>query len=152
MADVRGHAHDLMLVGGVQGVEGDLGQSVDGSTLAIDHSAAVEVEIVRLVDVLSEPHRDPRKLVVSVVYLCTVVGGEKVDIPADGKVLVTDAVGMKLLRNPKGWKRLDTPGKERMQSKPAVPSWAAAAAKNVPEEDEEKPKRRGRRRASSAEE
>jgi 8-oxo-dGTP diphosphatase len=35
----------------------------------------LEVEIVRLLDVLSEPGRDPREHVVSVVYECRVVGG-----------------------------------------------------------------------------
>ena len=35
----------------------------------------LEVEVERLLDVLSEPDRDPRKHVVSVVYLCRITGG-----------------------------------------------------------------------------
>jgi len=41
----------------------------------VQEETGLEVEIVRLLDVLSEPDRDPRKHVVSVVYLCRVTGG-----------------------------------------------------------------------------
>jgi 8-oxo-dGTP diphosphatase len=42
----------------------------------VEEETGLEVEIDGLLDVLSEPGRDPRGHVVSVVYRCRVVGGQ----------------------------------------------------------------------------
>jgi 8-oxo-dGTP diphosphatase len=55
----------------------DYGESCPAACVReVREETGLEVEVVRLLDVLSEPDRDPRKHVVSVVYLCRIVGGE----------------------------------------------------------------------------
>ena len=55
----------------------DYGESCpDACRREVLEETGLEVEVERLLDVLSEPGRDPRKHVVSVVYQCRVVGGD----------------------------------------------------------------------------
>jgi 8-oxo-dGTP diphosphatase len=55
----------------------DYGESCPQACVREVHEeTGLEVEVVRLLDVLSEPHRDPRQHVVSVVYECRVIGGQ----------------------------------------------------------------------------
>jgi len=54
----------------------EIGESCEAACCReVEEETGLEVEVIRLLDVLSEPGRDPRGHVVSVVYLCRVLGG-----------------------------------------------------------------------------